>query len=122
MTHLESRAMGWQRWLVVGAVVLLLMVVLATVASAEQGDNSTCLGCHSTPGLSVELASGEVLPLTLDPQVFSSSAHGVAGLTCVACHTNIAGYPHPKLTSGDRRSFQLERYTQCQSCHQAQYK
>lgn len=128
MTFVDSRhrshtvPWGWQRWLVAAGVLLLLMIALVTVAGAEQGDNTPCLGCHSTPGLSVELASGEVLPLTLDPQVFAASVHGTAGLTCVACHTNITGYPHPKLTSGDRRSFQLERYTQCQSCHQSQYR
>ncbi len=85
------------------------------------GSNATCLGCHSTPGLSVKLASGETLPLTMDPAVYQASVHGQQNIACVSCHTNISGYPHPKLTAGDRRSFQLERYTQCQSCHNAQY-
>ena len=91
------------------------------VASAAQEDNESCLGCHSNAGLNVTLASGEVLPLHVDPQVYGASVHGAAGLTCVSCHTNIDGYPHPKLTAGDRRSFQLERYQQCQSCHADQY-
>ncbi len=110
-----------QRWAGAVGVALLLLLALAGV-SAAQGDNSTCVGCHSSPGLNVQLASGEVLPLTIDPKVFNASVHGASGKTCVSCHTNITGYPHPKLTAGDRRSFQLERYTQCRSCHDQQYK
>lgn len=108
------------RWLFVTCLAGLLFVALAATASAQSGgDNSTCLGCHSQQGLSVELASGEVLPLTVDPDVFHASVHGT--LTCTACHTNIDGYPHPKLTAGDRRSFQMERYQQCKNCHADQY-
>ncbi len=90
-------------------------------AAPPQVDNSFCLGCHSNQGLQTQLASGETLPLTVDPKVYNASVHGQQGMACVSCHTNISGYPHPKLTAGDRRSFQLERYTQCQSCHQQQY-
>jgi len=111
----------FHRPVLIGGLVLLLLLILAGGASAAQGDNSTCLGCHSSPGLSVKLASGEVLPLTLNAKTYMNSVHGVKGLTCVSCHTNIVGYPHPKLTAGDRRSFQLERYTQCKNCHTKQY-
>ncbi len=107
------------RLLVVAGLVGLLLIGLTAVANAQSDDNATCLGCHSTAGLSVELASGEILPLTVDPSVYQASVH--ASLNCTACHTNISGYPHPKITAGDRRSFQLERYQQCQSCHQDQY-
>lgn len=111
-----------RRWLVIGGLAATLLLALAATAYAAQGDNSTCLGCHSNKDLNIKLASDEVLPLYVDPAVFNSSIHGIKGLTCVACHTNISGYPHPKLTAGDRRSFQLERYTQCQTCHPDQYK
>lgn len=111
-----------QHWLIAGSVAVLLLLVGVAQAGAAQGDNSTCLGCHSNKDLSIKLASGEVLPLFVDPSVYNASVHGVKGLTCVSCHTNISGYPHPKVTAGDRRSFQLERYTQCQSCHADQYK
>ena len=110
------------RWLMIGGLTALLLLVSAASISAAQGDNGTCLGCHSNKDLSIKLASGEVLPLYVDPAVFTSSVHGGKGLTCVSCHNNITGYPHPKVTAGDRRSFQLERYTQCQSCHTDQYK
>ena len=65
------------RWLIVAGLAVLLFAALAAGASAQAqgGDNTTCLGCHSNPGLSVELASGETLPLTVDPQVYHSSVH-----------------------------------------------
>lgn len=107
------------RWLVAAGLSLLLLLAFAGV-SAAQGDNTTCLGCHSIPGLGVELSSGEILPLTVDPQAYNASVHG--GQTCVSCHTNITGYPHPKVTANDRRSFQMERYQQCQTCHAEQYR
>lgn len=115
-----SRARQQVRWLFITAVAGLLFLGLAAGVSAAQGDNDTCIGCHSQAGLSVQLPSGETLPLTVDHTVYSSSVHG--SLTCTSCHTNIDGYPHPKLTAGDRRSFQMERYQQCQACHTEQYK
>jgi predicted CXXCH cytochrome family protein len=101
------------------AIAGVLFLGLAAGVSAAQGDNETCMGCHGEAGLNVELASGEVLPLTVDHEIYRSSVHG--SLTCTSCHTNIDGYPHPKLTAGDRRSFQMERYQQCRNCHGEQY-
>jgi predicted CXXCH cytochrome family protein len=109
------------RWLLTLGLALLILTASEALVSAQQGDNASCVGCHTTEGLNVTLPSGEVLPLTMDLPAYQGSVHGQAGLACVACHTNISGYPHPKLTAGDRRSFQLERYTQCETCHQEQY-
>jgi predicted CXXCH cytochrome family protein len=110
------------RWLAAAAIALFMVIIWAATAGAQQPDNKTCLSCHSQPGLTTKLANGDVLSLTVDQQVYDKSVHGLKGQACVACHTNITGYPHPAITAGDRRSFQLERYTQCQTCHQQQYK
>ena len=120
--NLASLFRQHRRWLGIGALTLLLLLALSASVNAAQGDNGTCLGCHNNKDLSIKLASGEVLPLYVDPAVHNSSIHGMKGQTCVSCHTNISGYPHPKVTAGDRRSFQMERYTQCQTCHPEQYK
>ena len=109
-------------WFIALGFACLLLAAFAADASAAQGDNSTCLGCHSSPGLNIKLPNGDVLPLTMDPTIYNASVHGAAGLQCTACHTNITGYPHPKVTAKDRRDFQMERYQQCQSCHADQYK
>ena len=135
-SHARLAWSAGRRWLVAGGLALLLVLLLAVGASAQshavsgaqsragaaaaaQGDNSSCIGCHSNPGLSTTLANGEVLPLTVDPGTYAASEHG--SLTCVSCHTNISGYPHPKVTANSRRDFQMERYTQCKSCHPNQY-
>ena len=110
------------RWLSAMAFAVLILLAMGAGASAAQGDNATCLGCHTTPGLSTQLPNGDTLPLTMDPAVFNASVHGATGMQCTACHTNIDGYPHPKLTAKDRRDFQMERYQQCQKCHPDQYK
>jgi predicted CXXCH cytochrome family protein len=120
--NLASLFRQHRRWLGIGGLTLLLLLALTASVSAAQGDNGSCLGCHNNKDLSIKLASGEVLPLYVDPAVFNSSIHGAKGQTCVSCHSNISGYPHPKVTAGDRRSFQMERYTQCQTCHPEQYK
>lgn len=110
------------RWLIAAAFVCLLCAAFTSGADAAQGDNATCLGCHSNPGLSTQLPSGETLPLTTDPAVYKASVHGAIGMECTACHTNIQEYPHPPLTAKDRRDLQMERYQQCQTCHPEQYK
>lgn len=97
-----------------------LGLFLGATAQAAHPENSVCIGCHSTDGLSTALPSGETLPLTLDIAEFHGSVH--KALRCVDCHSNIQGYPHPKITAYDRRSFQMERYPQCQTCHADQYK
>ena len=43
----------------------------------QTADNSGCFFCHAKEGFSVELESGETLPLTVDQEVFESSVHAV---------------------------------------------
>ncbi len=89
---------------------------------AEATPTSVCLTCHGTAGLSTTLPSGKELPLWIDAQVFERSVHGKVGLTCVSCHTQITGYPHPPLLARDRRDLSLRYYTSCRTCHEEQYK
>lgn len=101
------------------SVFLISLSVWAT-APAAQSQDSVCIGCHSVAGLSTTLPSGERLSLTLDVQDFRASVH--EALRCVDCHSNIRGYPHPEITARDYRDFQMERYSQCRTCHADQYK
>lgn len=86
-----------------------------------QIDNSSCLFCHSDPELNVELGSGEILPLTIDPGAFDLSTHGSSGLTCVTCHSDIETFPHPERTAESIREFKLDYYTICKQCHEEQF-
>jgi nitrate/TMAO reductase-like tetraheme cytochrome c subunit len=82
-------------------------------------DNATCLSCHSKPGLTRTLPSGETLSLTIDETHFTDSAH--KSVACSECHTNITAFPHPDLTVQTLRDFSLQMYTVCQKCHEEQY-
>ena len=84
---------------------------------APAPDNQACLACHATPGMQTKLPDGEVLYLTVDPNTYNDSVHGKIGYACVQCHTDITGYPHPKLTVETRRDYTLSMYRVCADCH-----
>jgi hypothetical protein len=112
---------------VLGAFLLLVVLVLsATPADAApqfQGDQPTdesCLACHQQEGMTAQIG-GEPIPITIDPGVFSASAHGTEKVACVDCHTNITGFPHPQVIAGSQRDFSLQLYPTCQQCHLEQY-
>lgn len=88
---------------------------------ALQAENDTCLACHSQPGFSIQLESGEPLPLTIDPQAYAEGTHGSNDVTCVTCHSDIEGFPHPERTAESLRQFRLDNYTVCKNCHEEQF-
>jgi len=86
-----------------------------------QTENDACLACHSQVGFSVQLESGEPLPLTIDPQAYAESTHGSNDVTCVTCHSDIEGFPHPERTAKSLREFKLNYYMVCKNCHEEQF-
>jgi predicted CXXCH cytochrome family protein len=93
----------------------------APPAAPPAADNSACTGCHQNRTREMTLASGEKLPLYVNPQAFAQSVHGEQGLACTDCHTGISGFPHPKLAAADRRQVTLDLATTCRTCHAEQY-
>ena len=87
----------------------------------SQVEDSVCLGCHNKDGFSVELGSGETLSLSISSDAFGQSVHGTNKVTCVTCHTDIDGFPHPKRTTETIRDVKLKYYTSCQQCHAEQF-
>jgi nitrate/TMAO reductase-like tetraheme cytochrome c subunit len=113
---------------VVLGICLLILVIAASLvkpASAappfDVASNDYCLGCHSQPGLTKTLPSGETLSLTIDPALFSASVHGEEQKACVDCHTNITSFPHPDFKAQNLREVTLSLYTTCKQCHEDQY-
>jgi hypothetical protein len=104
-------------------LLLAAWTVLSTgTALAQESPNDRCLACHGQPGMQTELASGEILYLTVDPEVFNTSVHGQEDMLCIHCHAETAEYPHPPLTVGTRREFSLSLYrSSCILCHQDHY-
>lgn len=84
-------------------------------------DNETCLACHGAPDQEITLPSGEILYLTVDRDTYNASVHGKGGYACVQCHTDITGYPHPKLTATTRREVTLSLYPDCARCHEEKF-
>jgi hypothetical protein len=110
------------------AVVLFFGVVLTSwvvdpggPVLAQSSANEGCLACHGEPGMQTTLPSGEVLYLTVDPEVYEASVHGQQGMLCSHCHAN-AEYPHPPLTVSTRRDLSLSYYrSSCILCHRDKY-
>ena len=89
--------------------------------SPAQIENGACLVCHNKDGFNVKLDSGETLPLTISSDAFSKSTHGSNDVSCVTCHSDIDGFPHPKRTTETIRDVKLKYYTSCKQCHAKQY-
>jgi hypothetical protein len=120
---------------VVTVLLLMSFLLLTTVGAAvasEQTDvlespqaqgvaNETCLSCHATPGMQTTLPSGEILYLTVDPDVYDNSTHGHQGYACVQCHTDISEFPHRPLQAETRRDVSLLYYQNCARCHKEKY-
>lgn len=56
--------------------------------------HSNCLMCHANPQFTGVFENREEISLYVSQDHYSRSVHGKKGLQCVACHPNIAGYPH----------------------------
>ncbi len=107
-----------------GRLIVLSLLFFASTrmwaADAADQANSSCIGCHTTRGLSTSLASGEILSLAIDNGRLKASVHKT--LPCTSCHAGIQKYPHPKIEASDRRDYQLANNRQCQNCHVEQFK
>jgi hypothetical protein len=105
-----------------GAVIASWVMVPAGLVLAQGSANEDCLACHGQPGIQSTLPSGEVLYLTVDPEVYNASVHGQEGMLCLHCHSDTARYPHPPLTSHSRRDLSLSLYrSTCILCHRDKY-
>jgi predicted CXXCH cytochrome family protein len=113
--------------IVLGVFLFLLILILSTtpveaapLSQAGTPPDEECLACHQQEGMTTEFG-GQPVPLTIDPEAFSDSAHGVEEVACVDCHTDITGFPHPAVTASSPRDFSMQRYLTCQECHLEQY-
>jgi hypothetical protein len=76
------------------SLAVLILTALHTEKALAQGEKppdhgrGNCHMCHSDPNLVGELGDGEVVGLFVDPAVYYTSVHGLAGLECLACHAD----------------------------------
>lgn len=124
--QVSSSAARWLTVLLLTAAGLLALdqpawADVGAGPQAQESDNESCLACHASPDLQTDLASGEILDLTVFPGAFGNSVHGQANLQCVDCHTQIEGYPHPPLQASTRRQYTISQYQTCAQCHRDKY-
>lgn len=79
--------------------------------------NAECLDCHAQEGLAYAFPDGTQIPLSVDPILYGTSAHGRLGYACVQCHTEISGYPHPEMKADTARAFAVAANQSCVTCH-----
>lgn len=92
------------------AFLLISIVSIFRVASAEPAPNAVCDECHAVPGLYYVADSGERRLYSIAPGPYASSVHG--GAPCVSCHA--PGYGDSLPHTG--RSF-WPLYS-CVDCHE----
>jgi nitrate/TMAO reductase-like tetraheme cytochrome c subunit len=83
--------------------------------------NDVCLGCHGEPGLTMTLSNGDILDLSINPELYTGSVHGKGGYACVQCHTDLGDYPHPAFSATDLRDVTLQLNDVCIRCHSGEY-
>jgi len=103
--------------------------VITTTSASFQAENDTyprpdqaCRLCHSNSDKEVEFASGETLPVLVDIEAISDSAHGIhadPSLLCTDCHA-LTDYmfPHAPVEEPDLRSYEVTGSATCERCHQ----
>lgn len=118
--HLYARLLASD--IALGVALGVFIGVFATAQAQGPTDDASCLQCHSKPDLALTLPSGEPLSLYVDPEVYHGSIHGTLKVSCVQCHTDIQGYPHPPANYIDRRDVTLQNYKTCEGCHAENYR
>lgn len=82
----------------------------------------SCRLCHGDSDTVIDFPSGESLPVAVDLEALSMSAHGDHSdtpLACTDCHAPADyQFPHEPVTEADLRSFDVARSATCERCHQ----
>ena len=103
------------------ALALVVFVVAGPTARAADSALSQldqqCLACHSSKGLEMKLANGDLLPLQVDGAAFGKSVHSKIG--CAVCHSSTSFENHPPIKKkiAGSREYSLEMNKVCESCH-----
>lgn len=102
-----------------------LMVIVSSLQQDEPNhppSDQACRLCHGESDSEIVFPSGETLPVAVDLEALSMSAHGThAGmaLACTDCHAPVDyQFPHEPVGEADLRSFEINRSATCERCHQ----
>lgn len=123
---------GWRLPLLLLVMTLLLAAALFSAdtvkaqedtpetPSTNSTSNAECLSCHAQATNPVELPNGELLFIQIDVGAFGDSTHGRNQVSCVTCHSDITGFPHPEVEAQTLQEFQKKFISTCAACHAEQ--
>lgn len=116
--------------ILLGAIVFamtLLLISSRTPLAAGKGtssaqepppSNAECLLCHEKADQVFSFKNGDTVSITIRPDEYGKSAHGLELMTCVGCHTDISGYPHLEVTATEsHKSYSAAYFGLCRDCH-----
>lgn len=96
--------------------------VLQTEDDIYPRPDQACRLCHSNSDAEIEFPSGETLPVFVDAEPLSDSAHGIhadPSLLCTDCHALTEYvFPHDPVEEPDLRSYEISGSAACERCHQ----
>ncbi len=113
-------------------LLLLVMVVLVAASfwfvspvaaqdgTGDEPSNAACLSCHAEATTPMELANGDLLSIQIDIENFGESVHGRNEVSCVTCHTDISGFPHPENEASTIHEYKVGYLDTCAECHEEQ--
>jgi len=111
------------------ALILLLVFSRNILAAGESSSpkqntppgNADCLLCHEKSDQVLNFSNGDTVSITISPTYYGKSAHGLELMTCVGCHSNITGYPHPEeIEKNSHKAYSASYLELCKDCHQDQ--
>jgi predicted CXXCH cytochrome family protein len=95
---------------------------IAEADTQAPADDRACRLCHADTEAVITFPSGETLPVQVDIDTLSDSAHGLhleTPLACTSCHSPADyQFPHTPVEAADLQTYHLERAANCQQCHQ----
>jgi hypothetical protein len=81
-------------------------------------DDRACRLCHADTEAVITFPSGETLPVQVDRETLSGSAHGLhleTPLACTSCHAPADyQFPHAPVEAADLQAYRLARTGTCQ--------
>jgi hypothetical protein len=99
-------------------LLLTLLFLPRTMMASESplsGEAQACLGCHSTPGMSMTFGDKSSMSVHVDANHFQGSVHSV--IECTSCHSNVSLDTHPNTQYASRQQFLLNLASACKTCH-----
>lgn len=79
-------------------------------------EDKSCMHCHASSGMVLEMDSGEEISLFIDERAYSASPHSALG--CRSCHGELFLKTHPTGKSyASRNEYSVLRNEICKSCH-----